>query len=138
MASHELDVTPQVGEVPRLTDWIGSSCAAEGVAQDVAFKLTLAIEEAVVNVITHAFKGLPPAHLITVRLDVTAQSVIAEIIDNGRPFNPTSAPDPDLSLPLERRSPGGLGIHLMRSMMDRVDYRRSDGSNILRLEKARR
>ena len=137
MASHELDVTPQVGEVPQLIDWIGSRCAAEGLAEDVTFKLTLALEEAVVNVITHAFEGLPPPHSITVRLDITAQSVTAKIIDNGRPFDPTSAPDPDLSLPLERRRPGGLGIHLMRGMMDRLHYRRSDGSNILRLEKAR-
>ena len=137
MASHALDVTPQVGEVPQLIDWIGSRCAAEGLAEDVTFKLTLALEEAVVNVITHAFVGLPPPYSITVRLDITAQSVTAEIIDNGRPFDPTSAPDPDLSLPLERRRPGGLGIHLMRGMMDRLHYRRSDGSNILRLEKAR-
>ena len=137
MASHALDVTPQVGEVPQLIDWIGSRCAAEGLAEDVTFKLTLALEEAVVNVITHAFEGLPPPHSITVRLDITAQSVTAEIIDNGRPFDPTSAPDPDLSLPLERRRPGGLGIHLMRGMMDRLHYRRSAGSNVLRLEKTR-
>jgi len=137
MASHELDVTPQVGEVPRLIDWIGSSCAAEGLAEDITFKLTLALEEAVVNVMNHAFAGLPPPHSITVRLEVTAQTAIAEVIDNGRPFDPTSARDPDLTLPLAQRRPGGLGIHLMRSMMDRLDYRRSDGSNILRLEKAR-
>ena len=138
MASHELDVKPQVGEVPRLIDWIGSCCAGEGVAEDVTFKLTLAVEEAVINVINHAFEGLPPPHSIAVRLDIAAQSATAEIIDNGRPFDPTSAPDPDLSLPLERRCPGGLGIHLMRGMMDRLNYRRSAGSNILRLEKARR
>ena len=138
MASHELDVKPQVGEVPRLIDWIGSRCAAEGLAEDVTFKLTLALEEAVVNVITHAFEGLPSPYAITVRLDITARSVTAEIIDNGRLFDPTSAPDPDLSLPLEERRPGGLGIHLMRGMMDRLHYRRSDGNNILRLEKARR
>ena len=137
MASHELDVTPQVGEVPRLIEWIGSRCAAEGLAEAVTFKLTLALEEAVVNVITHAFEGLPPPHSITVRLAIAARSVTADIIDNGRPFDPTSAPDPDLSLPLERRRPGGLGIHLMRGMMDRLEYRRNDGGNILRLVKAR-
>ena len=138
MTSYELDVEPQVGEVPRLIDWVGNCCAAEGLAEDLTFKLTLALEEAVANVIAHAFPGLPPPHSIKVRLDITAQSVSAEIIDNGRPFDPTAAPDPDLSLPLERRCPGGLGIHLMRGMMDRLDYRRSDGSNVLRLEKARR
>jgi anti-sigma regulatory factor (Ser/Thr protein kinase) len=137
MASHELDVEPQVGEVPRLIDWVGSCCAAEGLAEDLTFKLTLALEEAVANVIDHAFRGLPQPHSIKVRLDITAQSVTAEIIDNGRPFDPTAAPDPDLSLPLEERDPGGLGIHLMRGMMDRVHYRRGDGNNILQLEKSR-
>ena len=138
MASHEFAVKPVVSEVARLIEWIGIRCAAEGLADDIAFKLTLGLEEAVVNVITHAFQGLPPPHSILVRLDVTPRSVAAEIIDNGRPFDPTSAPDPDLALPLEERCPGGLGIHLMRGMMDRVDYRRSDGNNILRLEKDRR
>ena len=137
MAAHELDVTPEVGEVSRLIDWIGSRCAAEGLAEDVTFKLTLALEEAVINVISHAFAGLPPPHSITVRLDIAAQSVTVEIIDNGRPFDPTSAADPNLALPLEQRHPGGLGIHLMRGMVDRLHYRRSGGSNILRLEKAR-
>ena len=73
-----------------------------------------------------------------VRLDIDADSVAAEVIDNGRPFDPTSAPPPDLSLPLEQRPPGGLGIHLMRELMDGLDYRRSGDSNILRLRKARR
>ncbi len=137
MALHQLDVKPQVSEVARLNEWIGSRCAAEGLADDVTFKMTLAIEEAVVNVISHAFEGLPPPHSIRVRLDIAAQSITAEIIDNGRPFDPTAAPDPDLSLPLEARHPGGLGIRLMRGMMDRLRYRRGDGNNILLLEKAR-
>src|SRR5436309_3526 len=117
MASHELDVKPEVGEVAQLIEWIGSSCAAEELADDIAFKLTLAIEEAVVNVISHAFAGVPPPHSITVRLDITSRSVAAEIIDNGRPFDPTAAPDPDLSSPLDQRPSGGLGIHLMRGMV---------------------
>jgi serine/threonine-protein kinase RsbW len=137
MASHQLDVEPQVSEVPQLNEWIGSCCAAEGLADDVTFKMTLAIEEAVVNVISHAFIGLPPPHSIQVRLDIAAHLITAEIIDNGRPFDPTSAPDPDLSLPLEARHPGGLGIHLIRGMVDRLNYRRNDDNNILRLEKAR-
>jgi anti-sigma regulatory factor (Ser/Thr protein kinase) len=137
MTSHQLDVNPRVSEVPRLNEWIGARCAADAIAEDVAFKMTLAIEEAVVNVISHAFEGLPPPHSITVRLDIAARTIAAEIIDNGRPFDPTAAADPDLTLPLEVRHPGGLGIHLMRRMVDRLRYRRGAGTNILRLEKAR-
>ena len=50
---------------------------------------------------------------------------------------PTSVPDPDLTLPLEQRTPGGLGIHLMRNVMDRLQYRHEAGHNTLRLEKVR-
>jgi anti-sigma regulatory factor (Ser/Thr protein kinase) len=138
MASHELCVESQVSEIPRLVDWVKACCGAEGLADDTSFKIALALEEAVMNVISHAFAGLPPPHLIRVRLDIAAERLTAEVIDNGRPFDPTAAPSPDLSLPLDRRHPGGLGIHLMRTMMDRVQYRRSDGNNLLRLEKARR
>jgi len=137
MAAYELQVEPQVSEIPRLIDWIAACCGADAVAEETGFKVTLAIEEAVMNVIAHAFAGLPPPHAITVRLTITHETLTAEIIDNGCPFDPTTAPDPDLSLPLEERPPGGLGIHLMRGMMDRLQYRRGDGRNILRLEKAR-
>ncbi|MFI4947490.1 MAG: ATP-binding protein [Alphaproteobacteria bacterium] len=137
MAAHHLDVKPQVGEVARLIEWIKSCCAADGISEEVTFKMTLAVEEAVVNAISHAFEGLPPPHSITVRLDIAAQSIAAEIIDDGRPFDPTEAADPDLSEPLEARDPGGLGILLMRRMVDRLSYRRGEGKNILRLETVR-
>ena len=137
MPSHQRCVAPQVCQIARLIEWVGSCCGADRVADDVTFKLTLAVEEAVSNAIAHAFADLPPPHLIKVRLEITAASVAAEIIDNGRPFDPTAAPDADLSAPLERRDPGGLGVHLMHSVMDDVQYRHSDGRNILRLEKAR-
>jgi serine/threonine-protein kinase RsbW len=104
----------------------------------VAHKLALALEEAVMNVLTHAFAGLPPPHRISIRLAIADAGVLAEVIDNGRPFDPTAAPEADLARPLAARAPGGLGIHLMRSLVDRIAYRRSDGNNILRLEKTRR
>ncbi len=138
MASHELAVEPEVSGIPRLIDWVEGCCGQEGVAADVTFKMTLAIEEAVMNVIGHAFAGRAPPHEMRLRLDITAESVIAELIDNGDAFDPTAAPEPDLSLPLDERRIGGLGIHLMRHMMDQLHYSRSDGNNYLRLEKTRR
>jgi anti-sigma regulatory factor (Ser/Thr protein kinase) len=137
MASHELRVEPQLSEISRLIDWIGACCGAEEIGDDIKSKITLALEEAVANVIRNAFVGLPPPHAITVRLDITAVSIVAEVVDNGRAFDPTAAPDPDLSLPLQDRVPGGLGIHLMRRLMDRLDYRRDGDTNVLRLQKVR-
>lgn len=59
------------------------------------------------------------------------------MIDNGQPFDPSAAPEADTSLPLDQRDPGGLGIRLIRRMMDRVEYQRVAGENRLQLEKAR-
>jgi anti-sigma regulatory factor (Ser/Thr protein kinase) len=137
MASHELNLEPQISEIPRLLDWVEACCGAEGIRDEVRYKMMLALEEAVTNVINHAFGDVPPPHIIRVRLEIAAELFVAEVIDNGRPFDPTSAPDPDLTLPLEQRNPGGLGIHLMRNVVDRLQYRHGIGGNVLRLEKMR-
>jgi len=138
MESDELRLEPLLSEIPRLIEWVEARCAASGVAGEVAMKLALALEEAVANVINHGLPGAPSPHHIAVRLDIDLDTVTAEVIDNGPPFDPTGAPPPNLSLPLEERQPGGLGIHLMRELMDGFDYRRAGNSNILRLRKARR
>jgi anti-sigma regulatory factor (Ser/Thr protein kinase) len=138
MPHHEIPLAPDPAAVPRMIDWVGERCAEAGVAPDLAFKITLALEEAVTNVVNHAFIGVAPPHAIRLRLDIGAETVAAEIIDNGREFDPSAQPRPDLSLPLDKRAAGGLGIPLMRAMMDRIEYRRRDGRNHLRLEKRRR
>ena len=137
MPRHDLALAPDIAEIPRLIEWVASCCGAAGVTGDLALKLALVLEEAVMNVISHAFAGRRPPHTIRVSLEVGTAIIAAEITDNGRPFDPSTAPPPDLSAPLEQRDPGGLGIHLIRTMMDRVDYRRAAGQNILWLEKAR-
>jgi anti-sigma regulatory factor (Ser/Thr protein kinase) len=98
----------------------------------------LAIEEAVTNVVSYAFAEMPPPHRIQIRLVIDENRCAAEIADNGRPFDPSAAPPPDLTGTIEERDPGGLGIHLIRNMADRVEYRRADGQNRLRIETARR
>ena len=136
MVRHHLSLAPDLAEISRLTAWAEACCGEAGL-DDLAFKLGLALEEAVANVVNHAFVGLPPPHRIEVVLDLGDGRVVAEIIDNGHAFDPSAAPEPDLSLPLAERDPGGLGILLIHRMMDRVDYRRADGRNRLRLEKSR-
>ncbi|HXO01702.1 MAG TPA: ATP-binding protein [Stellaceae bacterium] len=137
MVDHRLALAPDIAEIPRLLDWVETCCGNSAVAEDTAFRLALALEEAVANVIHHAFADMPPPHRIEVELAIGADRVSALVIDNGEPFDPSDAPEPDTTLPLEQRDPGGLGIRLIRRMMDRVDYRRVAGENRLRLEKAR-
>lgn len=138
MAVYQLHVEPVISEIPRVIGWLENCCTATGFTEEATLQIALALEEAVSNVINHAFAGLPPPFLIDVRLDITDQLFVAEIVDNGHPFDPTSVPDPDITQPIEGRPPGGMGIHLIRSMMDRVVYQRSDDANVLRMEQTRR
>jgi serine/threonine-protein kinase RsbW len=138
MASHNTAVAPDMSAIPPLIEWVEQCCGDDGVDSGVTFKMMLAIEEALANVIAHAFVEVPPPHLIQLRLDIAADRCAAEIVDNGHPFDPSAAPPPDLAISLHERDPGGLGIHLMRQMADRVEYRREDGQNRLRIETVRR
>jgi serine/threonine-protein kinase RsbW len=137
MTRHEIVLQPDPAEIARLSEWIEQRCGADAVESEVVFKITLALEEAVMNVVSHAFDGVAPPHLVHVVLEVGPASVMAELTDNGHAFDPSAAPPPDMSRPVAERDPGGLGIHLMRTMMDRVEYRRDGSHNRLRLEKRR-
>ena len=136
-AGHRIALTRNMTEIPRLIRWVEDGCRDGGVSRDTAFKIKLALEETAANVIQHAFRDIPAPHWIEVHLDIAAACVTAVVTDNGRPFDPSAASEPDVSLPLEQRHPGGLGILLLHRMVDRIEYRRTGGCNRLRLEKDR-
>ncbi|HEY1797887.1 MAG TPA: ATP-binding protein [Stellaceae bacterium] len=136
MAVHHMAVSPEIAEIPRLNQWVEEVLTAEGLDPRPILNATLAIEEAVVNVINHAFDGVPPPHQVALSLAVAAGRLRVELSDNGRAFDPASAAPPDLASPLEEREVGGLGLHLIRTMMDTVEYRREAGENRLVLEKS--
>ena len=94
----------------------------------------LALEEHVTNVMAYAYEDAAP-HDIRIRLRVENQSLQIEVEDDGVAYNPLSRPPVDTSVPLEEKPIGGLGVHLIRSLMDEVDYRREAGKNVLRMMK---
>jgi serine/threonine-protein kinase RsbW len=98
------------------------------------FDLQLAVNEVFTNVVQYGFDDERP-HEIVVRLMTGADEVVIEIEDDGRPFDPLTAPAPRLDVPLEERQPGGLGLYLARRVTDAMDYRRDGGRNIVRLRK---
>jgi anti-sigma regulatory factor (Ser/Thr protein kinase) len=138
MASHDMTVRPDLSAIAPLNEWVEERCQEAGLGGELTFKFMLAIEEAVTNVVSYAFAEVPPPHRIRLRLDIDEDRCAAELVDNGRPFDPSSAPSPDLTGSIEEREAGGLGIHLIRNMVDRVEYQRADGQNRLRIETARR
>jgi anti-sigma regulatory factor (Ser/Thr protein kinase) len=136
MTTNQFIMEPNVAEIPRLNEWVEEVLAAGGVGPTPMFNTTLVIEEAVMNVIDHAFEGLAPPHKIELSVTVGPDLLRVELCDNGHAFDPLTAPVPDITLSLDERKPGGLGVHFMRTMMDRVEYRREAGENRLVLEKS--
>ena len=123
-----LDSDP--AELQRLADAIEEFAEREGWSPDLAFKINLVLEEMVMNVITHGnVDGLAE---IQVKVTSSADSVALQLVDNGVAFDPlTDAPDPEIAGSVQERHIGGLGIHLVRTMMDHISYERAEGRNLL-------
>ena len=125
-----LTLRNHVSEVGRLVDCLEAFGAEAGLPPDVTFRLTLSLDEIVCNVIRHGFDD-DKEHQIQVAVDVADGVVTASVTDDGVAFDPRDAPLPNLDAPIEERTPGGLGMHLVRETMDDVHYRREDGCNVL-------
>jgi serine/threonine-protein kinase RsbW len=123
-------------EIGRLVDLLEAFGPQSGLTDDATFKLTLALDEIVANVVRHGFDD-DREHRIEVKVTVDDRTVTASVEDDGLEFDPREAPVPDLDLPIEMRKPGGLGMHLVKATMDSVEYRRQDGRNILTITFAR-
>lgn len=96
--------------------------------------INLVLDEIVANVIENAYEDTNE-HEILVSLTRDGDTVTVRVEDDGRAFDPLQVAPPDLDLPIEERPVGGLGIHIVRSVMEAVDYERRDGRNILTMRK---
>ena len=129
-----LTLTNDLKRVPRLNTFIDEVCEANGFDMAATMQINLAIEEAVVNVMNYAYpKGTKGDITIETKANKSELSFI--ISDTGKPFDPTAKAEVDITLSAEDRSIGGLGIHLIRQIMDHINYERVDGHNILTLIK---
>ncbi len=130
----QLTLSNDVKEVARLSTFIKDIMTRLGIGKPLAPKLRLALEEAVVNAMEYAY----PAGIkgnVTIRTTFDGERLRLIISDSGIAFNPTEAVKADTTLSAEERPIGGLGILLMRELMDFINYERIDGRNILTLTK---
>ena len=105
-----------------------------GIEKSLARQLRLAVEEAVVNVINYAYPTGTEGD-ITIQILSDGNTLHCQIIDKGRPFDPTAQEKADITQSAEERQVGGLGILLVRELMDSINYERTDGRNVLTLIK---
>ena len=123
-----------VEEVSKLTAFVEEVCETMGFDGALTAQLTLAIEEAVVNVMKYAY---PPQKRGDVTIEAQSNDLRLKftIIDSGMPFDPTVRAEVDTTLSVKDRPIGGLGIHLVRKIMDSINYERVDSLNVLTLRK---
>ena len=105
--------------------------AGAGLDGPVAFKVQLALEEGIRNIIEHA--GGAPECPIQVEIQAGPGRVVIVLEDDGQPFDPASAPPFDPARALAGREPNGMGVHLLRQLMDEIQYERLGSVNRLRL-----
>ena len=126
----ELTLANRASELQRLVSGLEQFAQDHRIPKADVHAVTLALDEVITNTIAHGYDD-HEAHEIQVRLTLANGRLSAEVEDDGRPFNPLTAPQPDLTSAVEDRPVGGLGIHLVRSLMHHVDYRRESGKNHL-------
>ena len=116
----------EIGQIRKLTDFVESVAEELQMEPGLAFGMNLALEEAVTNVILYAYNKGTNGY---VDIDVIQYD------DTVEPFDPTAVPDADVTLKAEDRQIGGLGIFLVRQIMDDVRYEYKNGRNILSMTK---
>ncbi len=109
----------------------GEAC---GFSPKSLFETNLVLDELVTNVISYGFPQ-GGKHSLEVDLSLEGDMLSAVLTDDGKPFDPRQSPEPDMTCPLEDRPIGGLGIHLVRKLVETLDYERTEDRNILRFKR---
>jgi serine/threonine-protein kinase RsbW len=131
---YSLCLAAELENLAVMRNFVQKSATALGVDPAVISDVVLAADEAVTNVIVHGYQGRQGT--IEIKVEWEAMDVLVHVRDDAPPFDPTSVPSPDLTRPLEERSPGGLGIYLIRQYVDEVIHRITpQGGNELILKK---
>ena len=100
----------------------------------LVLSLNLVLEEAFTNIVNYAYPDSGD-HFIEITFERDVNEVVITLADDGIPYDPTLREDPDVTLPPEEREIGGLGIYLIKKMMDKVSYLRVSNRNLLTLSK---
>lgn len=129
-----MTIKNDLAEIEVVSQRIDDFVARHQLPAKLAFDLNLAVDELLTNVISYGYEdGLE--HTIRVRGVFADRVMTIEIEDDGRPFNPLEMPEPDLTAALMDRKVGGLGVHLVRQLMDQVEYQWQEGKNLLMIKK---
>ena len=130
----EIRIKNNLDEIAILANFVEELCSELALPTEVTMNINLALEEAVANVIMYAYPS-EEEHEILLKVSDTNEQLIFLLTDKGLSFDPTQVAEVDPTLPIEERPIGGLGIFLIRSIMNEVTYQRLDNENQLIMKK---
>ena len=130
----KLVIKNDISEISKLATFVEELSEELNLTPELNFNLNLVLEEAVSNVILYAY-GKEVQKEIALLANMSNNNLIFVLTDSGKEFDPTKVPDADVTLSAEEREIGGLGIFLIRQIMDMVEYQRIDGKNVLTMRK---
>ena len=130
----KLVIKNDISEISKLATFVEELSEELNLTPELNFNLNLVLEEAVSNVILYAY-GKEVQKEIALLANMSNNNLIFVLTDSGKEFDPTKVPDADVTLSAEEREIGGLGIFLIRQIMDMVEYQRIDGKNVFTMRK---
>ena len=132
---HELTLSATLENVLKVTEFVDEQLEAHGCSMKAQTQIDIAIDELFSNIANYAYN--PEVGPATVRVSVEGDPLTVTIlfIDRGVPYNPLEKEDPDIGLSAEERQIGGLGIFMVKRLMDDMTYEYRDGQNILMIRK---
>jgi serine/threonine-protein kinase RsbW len=116
-----LRIEAELKNLSAIRRFVQEMASAFGADRDMIADVILATDEAATNVIVHGYQNQPGT--IEIELDRSGDAIVIYMRDQSPPFDPTSVPPPDVTQPLDERPLGGMGIHLIRQLMDQVTHR---------------
>jgi serine/threonine-protein kinase RsbW len=129
--SFERTIAAKADELPRLMEELEAFAAEAGLMPLATSRLMLLVEEATVNVVTHGGSGPQPATYLRILISAGAEGISLTIEDDSAPYDVTQHAAPDIDARLDQRNPGGLGVHLLKTLSARLGYCRDGRLNRL-------
>jgi len=133
-AAKKLEIKASLENLNKVLEFINTELDKGGCPQDIREKIEVAVEEIFVNIADYAYS--PDSGNAVISISVTDKIVIS-FEDTGKAYNPLDKQEPDLDKPLLERDIGGLGVFLVKKLMDNVEYSRVDNKNVLVMTKGR-
>jgi sigma-B regulation protein RsbU (phosphoserine phosphatase) len=129
----KLFVEAKLENLEKVLEFVGQNLEITECQTKQRHQITIVTEEVFVNIAHYAYH--PEVGGVTIRVSVLGHEVIIEFEDGGKPYNPLEKEDPDITAGVEERAMGGLGIFMVKHLVDTVEYRREGNKNILTLRK---